>query len=743
MRQLLIIFTFLLVFTVSLTPAAMSAPEYPPKPSKSEDTNPGKNPVEEIKKNTKDENFYGNGGYNARTPYKDYNGGFDGTAEAESIKMWFCGNNPFGSTSQGAGAYNYLFDGRQSVNATAPGKIDQSELRNSVIQKCMKSEKYIDWHTTDTVYVVIFAPGFNEDPFKTDYIGNKQYNEIFCTSDASPTVGMWKNAGGREGASWGYQSWIADNGGKEFHVSLYQNAGDYPDGDFRNDKSKWDTPSGFDWHGGDYRTDGGKFSEGTPGYMKWWSNHDNAGLAAVKGVKEIGSDTGVFAGSVSLVGIKRFMALPEKYSFGVTNGEYNKQFTSGSDRSLTTAIGSKICSVQTDRTGAFTIAWEYSEDKYVSKTAYYTMKEGEVKFGDDIVTMDQQVSVVLSDRDVSSRPWDSTPVEVKVWSDSDQGGIDIDLRHERDWWVMQADDQTFYGSLFLSSTESSRDMETSGKGGIRCYKGECYERGSAILHAQPGDHIYVHYKDYTLPKPYGIDGCAMNSADFTIDDEPNKCDHIDIYNFAKVKEATPLSQVGLRSASILPYEKPEIQEFNTIHDDLVIQKRALNLEELRVEKMGYDATDDNMKKYSIKYETIISKINDLEHTALTLKQRLNDHNSPNSSKTFVENDNVYITGTFVSTSYAQNQFIFVAQAEHVESGIIESVEFSPKTNITKKSSVDVQLNWEPKSSGDYILKLYVLDATSMGAVLKNPIVNHIFVEPTNSNLASSSETKNN
>ena len=402
--------------------------------------------------------------------------------------MWFCGNNPFGSTSQGAGAYNYLFDGRNSFNATAPGLIDQNELRQSVIQKCMKSEKYIDWHTTDTVYVVIFAPGYNEDPLKTDYIGNKQYNEIFCTSDASPTVGMWSNEGGRDGAGWGYQSWIADNGGSAFHKKLYQaNVGGLT-------KEHWD--SAF-----------------YPGYMQWWSNSGNNGLAAVKGIKEIGSDTGVFAGSVTLSGIKRFIALPEKYSFGVINGDYNKQFTSGSDRSFHGSIGSKICSIQTDRTGAFTIAWEYSEDKFVSKTAYYTMKEGEVNFGDDIVTMDQQVSVVLKDRDVSSRPWDSTPVEVHVWSDSDEGGTKIELRHERDWWVMQADDQTFYGTLYLTDDQDSLDQETSGKGGIRCYKGECYERGSARLHAQPGDHIYVHYKDYTLPKPYGIDGCTMTSSD--------------------------------------------------------------------------------------------------------------------------------------------------------------------------------------------------------------------------------------
>tara|TARA_Y100000590_G_scaffold443816_1_gene573738 strand:+ start:8853 stop:11006 length:2154 start_codon:yes stop_codon:yes gene_type:complete len=717
MKAILVIFAFMLVFTVSLTPA-VNAADYPPSPSDSENVNETKDPIDEIKKATKGENYYGKGGYNARTPYNNFNGGFDGTAEGESIKMWFCGNNPFGNTSQGAGSYNYLFDGRNSFNATAPGIKDQNELRNTVIQKCMKAEKYIDWHTTDTVYVVIYAPGFNEDPLKTDYIGNKQHNEIFCTSDLSPTVGMWANEGGREGAAWGYQSWVADNGGVANHKKLYQtNVGGYT-------KEFWDNP-------------------GYPGYMKWWSNGDNAGLAAVKGIKEIGSDTGVFAGSVSLSGIKRFIALPDKFSYGVINGDYNKQFTSGSDRSFTEAVGSKICSIQTDRTGAFTIAWEYSEDKFVSKTAYYTMKEGEVKFGDDIVTMDQQVSVVLSDRDVSSRPWDSTPVEVHVWSDSDQGGIQMELRHERDWWVMQADDQTFYGTLFLTGDDNSRDHDTSGKGGVRCYKGECYERGSAQLYAQPGDHIYVHYKDYTLPKPYGIDGCTMNSADWTVDTEPYSCDHLDIYNFAKVKEATPLSEVVLQSVSILPYEKPEINELNEIHDDLVIQKRVLKQEINRVQEMGYEPTDENMREYSMKYIGMINRISNLENDASELKERLSKHLSAPLKRTFVEGEQIHITGTFASISYAPNQFIFAAQAEHVETGFIDYVGMTAKQNITKKKLLDVELGWTPKIQGEYILKLYVLDATSLGAVLKDPIINHIHIDPANSELANVSQSSKN
>jgi len=729
MKSLLVIFTFMLVFTVSLTPAAMAAPDYPPTPSDSEDTNPGKNPVDEIKKATKDSSYYGTAkDEGARTPYDNYKGGFDGAAEAESIKMWFCGNNPFGSTSQGAGAYNYLFDGRNSFNATAPGIIDQNELRQSVIQKCMKAEKYMDWHTTDTVYVVIYAPGFNEDPLKTDYIGNKQYNEIFCTSDVSPTVGMWRNEGGREGAGWGYQSWIADNGGTAFHKQIYEPykkfGANSNDGTFKTDRSNWS-------------------SDFYPGYMQWWSNNDNAGLVAVKGVKEIGSDTGVFAGTVSLSGIKRFIALPDKFSYGVLNGDYNKQFTAGSDRSSPNAIGSKICSVQTDRTGAFTIAWEYSEDKFVSKTAYYTMKEGEVNFGDDIVTMDQQVSVVLKDRDVSSRPWDSTPVEVHVWSDSDKGGTKIELRHERDWWVMQADDQTFYGTLYLTDDQDSLDQETSGKGGIRCYKGECYERGSARLHAQPGDHIYVHYKDYTLPKPYGIDGCTMTSSDWDIDTEPFDCDHLDIYNFAKVKEATPLSEVALAKVSILPYAKPDIDEINEINSDITTYERLVITEEQRIEKMGYEVTKENMSTHSFKYDGLITKISELNDEVAELKKRLSEHAQPNNPKTFVENEEVHIEGTFVSTSYAPNQFVFAAQAEHVETGEVDYVGMSQKTNITKKKSVELELSWTPEQSGEYVLKLYVMDATTMGAVMKNPIVNNIYVEPANTSLASGPESTKN
>ena len=68
---------------------------------------------------------------------------------------------------------------------------------------------------------------------------------------------------------------------------------------------------------------------------------------------------------------------------------------------------------------------------------------------------------------------------------------------------------------------------------------------------------------------------------------------------------------------------------------------------------------------------------------------------------------------------------------------------SQKTNITKKKSVELELSWTPQQSGEYALKLYVMDATTMGAVLKNPIINNIHVEPANTSLAFGPESTKN
>ena len=120
--------------------------------------------------------------------------------------------------------------------------------------------------------------------------------------------------------------------------------------------------------------------------------------------------------------------------------------------------------------------------------------------------------------------------------------------------------------------------------------------------------------------------------------------------------------------------------------------------------MGYEVTKENMSTHSFKYDGLITKISELNDELTELKKRLSEHNSPISSKIFVENENVHIEGTFVSTSYAPNQFVFAAQAEHVETGQVDYVGMSDKTNVTKKKSVDVELDWTPKQPGEYILK---------------------------------------
>ena len=143
-----------------------------------------------------------------------------------------------------------------------------------------------------------------------------------------------------------------------------------------------------------------------------------------------------------------------------------------------------------------------------------------------------------------------------------------------------------------------------------------------------------------------------------------------------------------------------------------------------------------MMVQSKKYAGLLEKLDEFHEDRVEVKQKLQDFNSPNNSKTFVEGESVYITGTFTSSVYSPKHFVFAAQAEHVETGHIEHLEISDRTKVTKKKSVDVELGWTPDKSGEYILKLYVLDAGTMGAVLKDPILNYIHVEPANSSLAS-------
>ena len=179
-----------------------------------------------------------------------------------------------------------------------------------------------------------------------------------------------------------------------------------------------------------------------------------------------------------------------------------------------------------------------------------------------------------------------------------------------------------------------------------------------------------------------------------------------------------------------------LYEINEINDDIATYERLVIIEERRIERMGYEITEENMSKHSFKYDGLITKITELKDEVIELKTKLSDYNSPSSSRTFVEGEEVHISGTFRSNSYAPNQFVFAAQAEHVETGQVDYVGMSQKTNVTKKNSVDVELGWVPEQSGDYVLKLYVMDATTMGAVLKDPVINNIYVEPANTNLAS-------
>ena len=203
---------------------------------------------------------------------------------------------------------------------------------------------------------------------------------------------------------------------------------------------------------------------------------------------EIGHDTGVFAGSVSLGGpsYKRLVSESGMYQFGGTN-----------DGDAESSFGSiKTCGLKASSNGAFTVTWEYNDNEYVSKTIKYSYREADVQFGKDIYYPGDKAKVIVHDRDLLRWSWDSKLTPVHVWSDTDKAGVNVGVNYDRQFWIPSAADGRNSGTVELSTTRDSQYANE--KGGA-----------SAVLKVSPGDNIYMAYRDYTMPPPFSSDNCRV------------------------------------------------------------------------------------------------------------------------------------------------------------------------------------------------------------------------------------------
>ena len=233
------------------------------------------------------------------------------------------------------------------------------------------------------------------------------------------------------------------------------------------------------------------------------------------GMPEIGYNTGLFGAAVSLTGpdYKRLVSESGKYQYGSSNGGDAK----GKYGSWT------LCKLTASNTGGFSINWEYSEDQHITVSGKYGYREGDVKFGQDIYGVNDQVKITVDDRDMLRWSFDKKLTPIKVWSDSDQGGIEVGVKAVRQFWVPVAEDGNHEATIFLTTTDES----TTGH--------DSYDNR---LRVSPGDYIYAEYKDYTLPPPASQDGCVVGFGANAGAKALAACEHKKIVNFAYISDKT-------------------------------------------------------------------------------------------------------------------------------------------------------------------------------------------------------------
>ena len=87
--------------------------------------------------------------------------------------------------------------------------------------------------------------------------------------------------------------------------------------------------------------------------------------------------------------------------------------------------------VPTDlQNGAVTVSWEPNEDTIITRTATWEWRAGEIYFEKDVYTADQPVRFTLHDADLWIHHADFYTYWMRVYSDTDQGGIFVPVQFQ-------------------------------------------------------------------------------------------------------------------------------------------------------------------------------------------------------------------------------------------------------------------------------------------------------------------------
>jgi hypothetical protein len=173
---------------------------------------------------------------------------------------------------------------------------------------------------------------------------------------------------------------------------------------------------------------------------------------------ETSANSGIFSGEIILTGFLHdvdgdgiFDTNPRTTGNGPTNGF-----------------------LQSDRDDSISISFEFADGVVLIESFPISWNLGVIQFSQDIFLTNDSVQIRVIDSDLNLNPEIIDTIPVEVFSDSDNGGIQV--------IAMETSERSgdFIATISLTTDSSSGNR----------------------LYAIPGDTIFAKYNDHTLPKPF-------------------------------------------------------------------------------------------------------------------------------------------------------------------------------------------------------------------------------------------------
>ena len=197
---------------------------------------------------------------------------------------------------------------------------------------------------------------------------------------------------------------------------------------------------------------------------------------------ETGPDTGIFTGEIILIGFDH------NADGNTQTGTESTGYDNPQKRTSDDGSGPTDGFIETDDDDGITVSFEFSEDETVVGSALIRWNIGEVQWLESSYPASGTGVVRVIDPDMNLNPEAVDNFEVDIWSDRDQGGIDLT--------VTETNQATgiFEGTVFFTTSDDSSGHR---------------------LRVAESNTVTAEYEDNTLPEPYNT-GDELNISATTL-----------------------------------------------------------------------------------------------------------------------------------------------------------------------------------------------------------------------------------